>query len=432
MALRPSLLAATTLTIGVLATCPARADALADDIQAALTHGTPNLELRPRIEVVSPDNSKTDALALTMRMVMGYTTKPIYGLSASAEMLAVMVPLNAYNSQVNGKTSYAQISDPPGINLGQGILRYQKAWGPEGIDVKAGRQVIALDDQRFFGKSDFRQNYQSIDSVLTKVTPFDHFSVLGGWGWNIKNALDNSVPSRIVIGQATYAPLPALTVDGFGYFYANQSEILYSDPQQIQSLGVPNCGLKIPKKVKSFAGCDNEIYGGRARGKFTLTPDLDLTYKATYAHQAPYEGGSALIDADLVQAKLKLIWRGIDLGGEYMLLGSNATGTYGFQTLQSTKHLFNGWAELFQTTPNNGLQTLATSLSIPIGRTTLYGKYYNFHSDYGNIHDGDEIDVSLGYSFTKHIKGAIEFADYMPAHFGVHTNLAYAYLSVKY
>jgi hypothetical protein len=416
------------LSGALLAATAARADALDQDLANALLDGTPQLELRPRIEVTDPDNSKANGFGFTARAVAGYTTAPLDGFSAHAEVLAVIPLITSYNSQTNGKTGFATESDPSGINLGQGFLRYQNSLG---IDVTAGRQIIALDDQRFFGKSDFRQNYQSIDSVLATLGPVEDVKITGGWGWAVKDSLNNIVPVRIVIGQGNFAPSPAFIVDAFSYFYANQSEILYTNPTDLDSLGVPSCGLKAPKKG-AMEGCNNDITGGRVHGRIALGRDWAVTYKAAYAHQSPYDAGSHLVDADMEQTNADVIYRGIDLGAEYLRMGSNSNGTYGFQTPLSTRHLFNGWAEIFSTTPNNGLKTLAASLSVPVDKFTFYTKYFNFHSDYQDIHDGDEVDISVAYKFTRRLTGAIEYADYMAAHYSVHTNLAYAYLSYKY
>lgn len=403
------------------------APAAATDLSSALLAGQPYVQLRPRTEVYDPDNGKTEALAATMRIAAGYITAPLYGFSATAEMLAVAPIITSYNSQANGKTGFNTISDPTGINLGQGFLRYQST---AGLDVKAGRQVIALDDQRFFGKSDFRQNYQSIDSILAKIGPFEHASLLAGWGWAVKNSLNNEVPTRVIIGQGSYAPLDALAFDGFAYFYANQSETFYTDAAQTLPLGIQNCGLK-PVKGKPYTGCNNQIVGGRVHGQVPIG-QAQLSYKFTYAHQSPYDGGAALIDADFLQAAVDILWHGAKFGGEYMLMGANANGTYGFQTPLSTKHLFNGWAEVFQTTPAGGLQTLATSVSLPWGRSTLAAKAYDFRSDFHDQHDGNEVDLSWSYKITAHITGAIEYGVYMPDRYGVHTNLAYAVLNIRY
>lgn len=399
----------------------------ATTLSGALLDGRPFAEIRPRIEVFDPDNGKATALAGTIRTVLGYSTAPLYGLSASAEMLAVIPMITSYYSQANGKTGFAQINDPTGINFGQGYLRYKSAWG---LDVKAGRQVIALDDQRFFGKSDFRQSYQSIDSVLVKAGPVEGVSLIGGWGWAVKNSLNNDAPARVIIAQGSYAPRDAIAADGFAYYYANQSEMFYTDPAGTKPIGFATCGIK-PTKGKPYLACNNQIAGGRLHGKFPIGA-ASLSYKLTYAHQSPYAGGSPLIDADLWQAAAELTWRKAIFTAQYLVMGSNPSGTYGFQTALSTRHNFNGWAEVFNTTPNDGLRTFDASVSLPWGRNTFLVRGFDFSSDARNVHDGNEIDLSWSYKFTPHITGALEYGVYMPDRYGVHTNLAYAVMTVRY
>src|SRR3546814_16527613 len=88
-------------------------------------------------------------------------------------------------------------------------------------------------------------------------------------------------------------------------------------------------------------------------------------------------------------ADATLDWQTFSLNGNYEVLGSDA-GVFAFQTPLATLHKFQGWADLFLTTPSAGVRDLNFTLTkkfpaIPVlpalSATIAYNK---FKSNTGN------------------------------------------------
>ena len=99
----------TILALGLSA--GALADSLSDEFTDAFVNGHPSIELRPRIEFVD-QKGKADSTAFTMRTLLGFSTKPEEGLSATLQFINVADFTGSYNSLVNGKTKYATYRTP--------------------------------------------------------------------------------------------------------------------------------------------------------------------------------------------------------------------------------------------------------------------------------------------------------------------------------
>ena len=104
--------------------------------------------------------------------------------------------------------------------------------------------------------------------------------------------------------------------------------------------------------------------------------------------------------AEYLNAQLGLAASGFTLTAGYEELGSDG-GIAAFQTPLATLHAFNGWADLFLTTPAHGLRDYYGGISKTFAVAALPGLkadivYHEFDSDFGGIDYGSEWDASLG------------------------------------
>jgi hypothetical protein len=92
----------------------------------------------------------------------------------------------------------------------------------------------------------------------------------------------------------------------------------------------------------------------------------------------------------------------------------------------ATLHKFNGWADLFLTTPAAGLQDIYGGVAYKFAAIkALPGlnaavTYHRFNSDLGNLRYGDEWDASLGFKLGR-VTLLAKYADYNANGFGVDT-----------
>ena len=406
------------IALATLAIClPARhAAAQTDDfsnvLSQALNQGTASLEIRPRYESVAQSGKQT-ADAFTVRSMLGYTTGSIDGLSVSVQMIDVAHAGDAYNSLRNGQGKYAVLPDPGGANINQALIRYT---GLPHTTIAVGRQIIIHDDARFVGNVDFRQTMQTFDAATVENSSLPYTTIKASYIWGIKNILNEYIPSRSYLAEGSVTRLSFMKVDGFGYWYGNQA-----------SSAIPGTVVCALPGVRA---CNSATYGVRVSGAVPLPARFKLSYEGTFASQHPYDGGSTQIDADYWHAGAKLSYAPFAVAVDDMVMGSNAHGTYGFQTPLATRHAFNGWAEVFLNTPAKGLDSKYITLAATPGKLALQAAYYDFRSDYQNHPYGHEWDLSAGYPITSYLKATVQYADYSAEGFGVNTKAGWAFLTL--
>lgn len=89
------------------------------------------------------------------------------------------------------------------------------------------------------------------------------------------------------------------------------------------------------------------------------------------------------------------------------VLGADGKAGWSFQTPMSSLHKFNGWADVFLTTPAAGLRDTALGLTgkLPpikgVPRVTYAVAHHWFGADIGGTHYGKEINASLGMTIRR-------------------------------
>ncbi len=382
---------------------PARAESadgpdVADTLGAAITEGTPSLQVRPRFEVVQ-QQGKAEAQAATVRTLLGYSTKPVAGLGATVQFIDVAVAdADHYNVPVlDVHSNRANILDPRAANVNQAYVSYE---GLPDTRLVGGRQIIKLDDERFVGNVDFRQNMQTFDGVSAVNKSLPDVRLFGAYLFGLKDILNQQVAQRTFLAEANWSKFKQLQADAFGYWYGNEAAEYDVVP------GAAGC-----YEGPTAQSCNSVTYGGRLHGRIGLPAQLKLDYVGEYARQSAYDGGNAAIDAVYGHGGGKLHWKDYYIGGDYMVMGSN-DGRYGFQTPLATKHAFNGWAELFLTTPKEGLRSSYGTIGGMLFGSNLLARYYLFRSDFQDRDLGHEWDFSWTCPLTKHWQGGLEYAKY--------------------
>ncbi len=354
---------------------------------AALIDGKPALTLRPRYEHVEQDGKPLNADAYTMRTLFGWRTGQWHGLSAYVEGINVgHLGAQHYNDDPARAAPYPLVADPDSTDVNQMYADYT---GIADTTVRAGRQSIKVDNVRFIGNVDFRQVMQVFNAVTVENNSLPNTRLYAGYLMRQKTVFDTQRDINEPILNARYTWKPDNVIVAYGYF-------------QDQA----NTG-----QATGFADNSNKILGLRADGRYPLSDTWGALYTAEYAKQDSYSGGDPRIDADYYHFGLGVQWKDVFVRLDQEKLGSNA-GRYGFQTPLGTNHLFQGWADLFLTTPKEGIRDTYVAGGAKFHRALLYGEYHWFRSDFGNIDFGHELDLSVAYPFLKNLVGKIEYAEY--------------------
>jgi len=333
-----------------------------------------------RYESVEQNNPLEDADALTLRTSLGYKSASYQGFSAHVEVEDVREIIDDFSVPPAGVRpgQFSVVADPEGTEIDQAYVKYanDKLW------VKLGRQVITLDGHRFIGSVAWRQDHQTFDGVTLNYKPLD--------GLNINAS------------------------------YIAKRNRIFSDEADLDSKDmIINSSYKTPVgKIVGYAyllevdnGTDNSIdtYGVSFTGS-APSEDYTLHYAAEYATQDIND----TFDTDYLKLEGGVSISGITAKIGYEELGSD-NGQKGFTTPLATLHKFNGWADLFLATPDQGLQDLYLRIGGKLAGGKWLAAYHDFSSDSalnGADDLGDEINLLYTRKFTEGISGGVKYADY--------------------
>jgi hypothetical protein len=388
--------------------------ASADDGINILNNMKFNGEIRPRYENADVQNDgKKVANAYTARTTIGIGADlfQVAGLSAYLEGTSVNnFGSNDYNSGLHGNTHYDIIADPQQARMTQAYVDYKI----NKTLIRAGRQTVNLDNQRFIGSVDWRQMPQTFDAVAVVDNTIENLSLLGAYVYGV-----NGVKSE------------SLDVQGDNEAYDTSSVLLHASYKVNDMLNVTAYDYMLASI--------SDTYGAALTGKVDIGA-AKLDYRAEYAKQndatierraevggvAHYKlNGKPKADAQYYNLDVGANVSGILAGLNYEYL-SGSTGSddkTAFQTPLATLHAFNGWADVFLgATPSGGLIDKNVRLGY---EDKTYGKilavYHKFDTDKdmptttGTSKDlGSEFDVSYGNKIpgVKNLTGLIKGAMY--------------------
>ena len=123
-----------------------------------------------------------------------------------------------------------------------------------------------------------------------------------------------------------------------------------------------------------------------------------LSIVGEYAQQEDYADNPQELDSDYYLAELGYTWQGIVFKGGYEVLGGDdGAGNRAFQTPLATKHAFQGWADVFLTTPADGIEDAYVGATVQLWGGQLQAWYHDFDAEQNSTSYGDEIDLSYGH-----------------------------------
>lgn len=390
---RRILLFALTLAIGIV---PSALQAQADEKPPAtfaesLKKGKAKVSLRYRFEAVSDDNppvSGRDAEASTLRTALRYSSLPYRGFSLFLEAENVsVVGDDRYNNRgggslANGVTDRPVVADPALTEINQAYLSFARG----NTTLRAGRQEILIGNQRFVGNVGWRQNHQSFDSASLVNNSLDRLTVAYHYIANVNRIFGDNreMNSHLLHGE--------IEID------KNNKLSLYTYYLDFDS---------------PFAAASAATVGARIEGK-RKRQNTTFSYAAEFATQQDAADNPRRIDANYYLAELAVGWPAFTVKVGYEVL-EGESGQGAFATPLATLHKFNGWADRFLVTPQDGLEDVYLSLSGGAGRFKWAAIYHDFSANSGSASYGTELDLlatfKTHYNQTFGFKAAFYDAD---------------------
>jgi hypothetical protein len=367
----------------------------------AFRNGTINLNARLRYEFVSQEPIVPGhAHALTLRTRLGFTTAPLHGFQGMLEFENITAIPDDDRYRLPGATANVNrpvVADPETTELNQAWLSYSN-WRST---VKGGRQRVVLDNHRFIGDVGWRQNQQTFDAITLASSPVTDLSLFYGYVWEVNR----------VFGDVAEVGPPFAD-------FESSSHLL-----NLAYTGCPYArlvGYAYLLDLENAAGHANSsaTYGISLSGAYAFDADREarLNYRAEYAFQSDYADQPADYSAHYFLAEVGGDYDRFTMGGGYEWLGSGSNraepgSRVGFKTPLATLHAFNGWADVFLTTPDDGLQDVYAFAGVRLpGNVPLRVIYHQFFSDRGNENLGYEIDVVASRAFGPHFNALLKYA----------------------
>lgn len=376
----------------------AEASTVASGVKKALTESSVKLNFRARYEGVNQDDIDDNANALTLKSRISLNTGSFQGLSAGLEVDNVTDIIDNYNSTSNGKNEYPVVADPTGTDVNQLFLKYTA----DNFSATAGRQRILHNNQRFVGGVGWRQNEQTYDGYRFQVAPVKGFSADYNYVYNI---------NRIFGPDGAKADL-------HGQFH------------------LLNTGYEINKDHKfnvyaylldfdTAASSSTDTYGASYNGKFG-----PVMINAAYATQSEAGDNSADFSADYYNVEL-----GTNISSVTLLAGIESLGSdngVGFSTPLATLHKFQGFADKFLATPDQGVKDIYVTAKTKVNGIKLSATYHDLSSDVESIDYGSEIDIAAAYAINKNYNVLVKFSSYNADDYGTDTDKLWLQIAANF
>lgn len=352
----------------------------------ALTRGQLFGELRPRYNRIIEEADEDVTRGGTYRARLGWRTAPWAGWRATIEGIHTDHFDKHFNDDPGllATSAYPLLPDPRYTGVNQAHVEYA---GDDGLRVRAGRQVVRLENSRFVSDNDFRQIPQVFDGVHARYDGFERVQLEAGYFTRVRTTSGVTNALKLATLRAAWNPWPDHVVSTYAVFH-----------QQ------PRNG--------AFTGFEDNSYrvlGARIEGAFRTGAGLDVPYVLEGAHQDKYAGGDARIDARYWRAGAGLAQARWTVRYDHEVKGSNR-GVFGLETPLTDFYAFNGWTLNFFNTPRAGLVDRWLTGRYAVGPVTFYGEAHRFHADFGGAGLGRENDfgltVDLGHDATLRLQHA--------------------------
>ncbi len=413
--------ALTTLTPFYVRPMPyARAPAMADSLFDALSGGELSADIRIRSEVVDHDGQARSAEATTGRMRLSYETGAYYGFYAGLSGQTVhALDRTVRNDGVNRRTNLPLIPDPSADILHEAYLGWS-AIGDDGLSISkvtVGRQRILYDNERWVGPSEFRQNAQSFDAVTAETRLIPRFSLRYAYIDKVYRILGDNTGGRWKSASHMFGITTNVVPFGVTTAYA-----YLLDLKTVPLLSSSTYGIR---------------YDGLAPLASFETGDLSAMLELEGARQSNYAANPRAFDLPYGKITGGLSWYRTTLSATYERLGGN--GVAAVQTPLATLHRHNGWADMFTTTPANGLREVSfrwlqelPDLG-PIKGPKFDVRFLDFRSAGGTaLHYGHEWDADVNTSFAGWVTIGVRAARYTADRFDTNTTKVWTYLEARF
>jgi hypothetical protein len=384
------------------------------------------LDLRLRYESATQSGiPRADALHLRTRL--GYTSPVVnrWQMMLEADQASVLASDDNAPIVINPNGNFPERSRWRQTAEEKSPARFTQAWiaFEEGNTLATlGRQVIALDNERFIGPDDWRLSRRTFDALLIRNTSLANTTITYAYLWRV-----NHPSPGPPIWSATYYSRYSTVSPPRGH--RMDSHLLNASYSRSAAARLTAYAYLID--FGSYSATSTATTGMSLDGEHRVNPSLLLGYRIEGALQRGYRivGNWAHSTTSYAAAQLRLAGSAasLTLGSERLEGYSLRDGRIPFTMPLASGHRFNSWTAMIDSTPGNGLwiHSGEATVQLPEGWTFLAGLaeyrpvgnegfgYFAvfplFHFDYGSAR---ELRLSLNRSFGRYLNALVKWADF--------------------
>ena len=168
-------------------------------------------ELRPRYNHIVEDADEEVTRGGTYRARAGWRGAPWAGWRATIEGIHTDTFGKHFNDDPAqlATSPYPLLPDPRYTGVNQAHVEYG---GVEGLHVRAGRQVVRLENSRWVSDNDFRQIPQVFDGVNARYDGFERVRLEAGYFTRVRTTSGTTNALRLATLGAAWNPWPGQVV----------------------------------------------------------------------------------------------------------------------------------------------------------------------------------------------------------------------------
>lgn len=358
------------------------------DVKNFLTAGEVLADFRLRYEENSDEfiSQRKNATALTLRSRIGYETASLAGFKLLFEGEDVTAIVDDYSPENN---DFDPVLDPEATEWNRVQLSYEN----QGFSAVLGRQRIELDNERFIGNNDWRQNERTFDAARVG------YEIAG---WNLQYIYIDQVNTQFSDDLNTDDHLVNIAYSGLGIGdIAAYAYLLGGDDD--------------------FSNYENvDTYGAYLDGQQALET-LSVLYRIEYAAQSTKLNNAekTKVDTDYVLAEGGVLVSGITakigFEGIYGPDGFDQPNAPAFFTPYGSNHDFNGWSDKLNYVGNDGLEDVYISVSGYAGPVKLIAAYHDYDYADDNTSLGRELNLMAEAQVNENITAGLKYAGFSTA-----------------
>jgi hypothetical protein len=385
-------------------------------LSGIIAQGRAVIDLRLRYEGIDDASRALDANAGTLRARLGYETGYWNSLQLAFDFDQIWTVGGAtFNSTRNGKTGYPVVLDPPMTALNRLQLSYASDFDTK---FTIGRQRLLIGNQRFVGNAGWRQHEQTFDAVSAVNTSVEDLTLTYAWLHRVNRIGGPVAPTPSNTGPAATAQANYLKSDShvFDAVYVGVENLKLEAYGFLLDFGRPSYATTAAQAT-AVARLGTATFGGRADYTIGLSDAVTGKLTGEFARQTDYGANPLSFELNYGLVEGSATYAGFTGLVGYEVLEGN--GAIGFATPLATLHAFNGWADMFLTTPANGLQDLylRASYVLPadfLEMRTLTGivTWHDYTTDNLSAGIGSEWNLSAELAVDANLSFLAKYASY--------------------